>query len=137
MIVFLTRIPAHTKYNDIFKFIDPWLKGNLFRRSGYIRKINILNLKDPLTDKLEYHALVTIEPDNVANRVIKKLNRKAIKGKHIAVREYVLRNWHNDRRLNIHQWNEEHKDKRRHDRRRKKIQVIDSIVGRYQNHDSF
>jgi len=128
MIIFLTRIPADTKHDDIIDFIEPMLKGGLFKKSGYIRKINLLILKDIEINELEYHALVTVGPDKVAERVIKRLNRKPINGKHIAVREYVLRNWHNDPRINMHQWNEEFKDRRKADRRRKdKLEVVKKL----------
>jgi len=138
MIIFLTRIPADTKRDDIIEFIEPILKGGLFKKSGYIRKINILILKDTVANKLEYHALVTVEPDKVAERVIKQLNRKPINGKHIAVREYVLRNWHNDPRVSMHQWNEEFKDRRNADRRRKnKLKVVNNIAVELTGRDGF
>jgi len=129
MIIFLTRIPADTTHDDIIEFIDPILKGGLFKKSGYIRKINLLIFEDTEKGKLEYHALVSVEPDKVAERVIKRLNRKPINGKHIAVREYVLRNWHNDPRINMQQWNEEFKNRRKADRRRKnKLKVLKNIA---------
>ena len=87
MIVFLRRIPANTRKQDIIDFIEPALKGGLLQKAGRIEDIKILVFEDTQTKIMEYHCLVTIDSEDVANRIIKKLNRKAFKGKHIPVRE--------------------------------------------------
>ncbi len=128
MIVFLRRIPQETRIEDIIDFIEPVLKGGLFKKSGQIAKIEIMIMKDNSANKLEYHAQVIIEPDMVAERVIAQLNRKPILGKHIAVREFVYRLWQNDRRVN--QYGIPSIDERRiKDRRRgKKLEVVNKIT---------
>ena len=122
MIIFLGHIPANTTKNELVDYIEPVLKGGLFQKSGRVENVKILVLKDKNTHTMEYHGLVTVEPDAAANRVIKKLNRKVFKGRHIAVREYHFRTWHNDPRSNMHEYNEELMNKRKADRRRPKFE---------------
>jgi hypothetical protein len=129
MIVFLRRIPANTR--------EPVLKGGLLQKSGHIKNIKILIFKETQTKLLEYHCLVDIDPDAVANRVIKKLNRKAFKGKHITVREYFHRSWHNDPRVNMHELNEELVNKRQGDRRRPRLEVIPDLSDKFTSSKSF
>jgi len=137
MIVFLRRIPASTKKHDISDYLEPVLKGSLLQKSGEIKKIDILVVRDTQTQALEFHGLVEIEPESAANRVIKKLNRKVFKGKNIAIREYHQRSWHNDPRLNMHEWNEELANKRKGDRRRPRLEVEADLTSTFSSHDSF
>jgi RNA recognition motif-containing protein len=137
MIVMLRRIPANTKKHDVFDFIEPALKGGLLKKSGRIEDINILIFKDTQTMVMEYHCLVTIDSNAVAYRVIKKLNRKPFKGKRITVREYFPRSWHNDPRINQHEWNEELVDKRQADRRRPKLEVVEDISDKFSSSKGF
>lgn len=124
MIIILRRIPQNTKESEIIEFISPVLKGGLLKKTGHIENVKILVLKDNQRGTIEYHGLVTIDPDSAANRVIKKLNRKLFKNRIIMVREYFYRSWHNDPRVNMHQWNEELDDKRKKNRRRARLEVI-------------
>lgn len=117
MIVFFRRIPEQTNSQDIIDLVEPIVTGRIYQKSGYIEDIKFLTLKDTQTKALEFHALVSIDSDIAAERVIKKLNRKLFNGKHIAVREYHYRNWHNDPRINMHEWNEELANKRKLERR--------------------
>jgi len=124
MIVFLRRIPADTRKQDLVTYIEPFLKGGMLQKSGRIEGIKILVLKETQTNTMEYHGLVTIDSDAAARRVIKKLNRKAFKGKHIAVREYFYRSWHYDPRINMDKRNEELVNKRQGDRRRPRLEPV-------------
>ena len=127
MIVFLRRIPANTRKRDIVDFIKPVLKGGLLQKSGRIEEIKMLVFKDTQTKIMEYHCLVTIDSDAVANRVIKKLNRKVFKGKHITVREYFYRSWHNDPRIKMHEMNEELANKRQGNRRQARLEAVTDV----------
>ena len=91
MIVLLKNIQKDTLRSEIIKFISPIVKGGFFRAKGEIKFIRILEAKDSLSKLIEYHALVSIEPDKVAMRVIEKLHSKHFKGKRITVREYRKR----------------------------------------------
>ncbi|MGR9052725.1 MAG: hypothetical protein ACU84J_08765, partial [Gammaproteobacteria bacterium] len=108
-----------TKKYEITDFLKPALKGGLFTKRGQIDDIKIVELKDEANNIVEYHGLVRVEPDAAGERIIKKLNKKPIKGKHIIVREYVLRNWRNDRRVRRKdKGNISFPDRRQSDRRR-------------------
>ena len=99
MIIILVRIQAITTKQDIDELLSPVLKGGLFQKSGYIKRIKILILRDGINNSIEYHGIVAVDSDVAGKRAIKKLNRKAFKGKHIEVREYHLRTRHNDPRI--------------------------------------
>ncbi len=118
MMILLRRIPANTKKGHVVDFIDPFLKGGILQKPGRIENIKILVLKSDEMNGIEYHGIVTIDSDVVAKRLIKKLNGKAIKGKHIVVREYHHRLWQNDPRVNIQEWSEESATTRTANRRR-------------------
>ena len=123
MIIILRSISASTRKQDIENFIEPAIKGGFLRKNGHIEKISILVLRDTRTNKVEYHGLVTIKPDVVANRVIKKLNRKQINGKRVLIREYQIRRWQNDPRINRRDQIQEYKDMRLSDRRLWRVKV--------------
>jgi hypothetical protein len=99
MIVILKNIPENTTIQVIKDFLMPVIKGHWLRKAGQIENVSILSQKNIKTHLLHYHGLVEIQPDIVANRVIKQLNGKIILGKHIYISQYYLRDWHNDRRF--------------------------------------
>ena len=98
MIVFMKNIPDDTTRQEIIDFLMPVVKGGIFRTRGKITSIDILAIKDNNTNIMEYHGLAHIMPDQVGQRVIKKLHGQPFKGKRIALREYIERSWKNDRR---------------------------------------
>ncbi len=118
MILFLRKIPTDTTRTDIVEFLDPVLKGGFLQSKGHIENIELIILKDEDSKTVEHHALVTIDSESAGKRAIKKLNRKALNGKHIMIHEYVFRSWQNDPRENDGEWNEELQNKRKHSRRR-------------------
>ncbi len=124
MIIILRRISENTEKQEIVDFLDPILKGGLLKKSGHIEHIKLLILRDPNKNTIEYHGLVTIDSDSAAQRVIKKLNRKQFRNRNIIVREYFYRSWHNDPRVNMHEWNDEFKNKRKGSRRRIDLEVV-------------
>ncbi len=108
MIIFLRNIPNDTLRSDIAKFIFPAIKGGLFREKGEIKFIKLLAMRGMFVKTVEHHALVAIEPDKVALRVIKKLHSTHLKGKRIIVRQYSPRDKirgyytaHNDQRREL------------------------------------
>jgi len=124
MLILLRRIPQNTNEQDIIDFLEPALKGGLFKKTGHIESIQILVLKDTQRKTIEFHGLVSIDSEAAANRVIKDLNKTTFKNKPILVREYFHRSWHNDPRINMRQWNEELVDKRKSSRRRPRLEVV-------------
>ena len=124
MIIILRRIPENTKKSELIEFISPALKGGILKKTGHIEYIKILTLKDTQRNTIEYHGLVTIDSDAAAKRAIKQLNRKPFKNRNITVREYFYRSWHNDPRVNMGQWNDELKEKRKGNRRRPRLEIV-------------
>jgi len=124
MLILLRRIPQNTNEQDIIDFLEPALKGGLFKKTGHIESIQILVLKDTQRKTIEFHGLVSIDSEAAANRVIKDLNKTTFKNKPILVREYFHRSWHNDPRINMRQWNEELVDKRKSSRRRPRLEAV-------------
>lgn len=127
MILILKRISQSTLIPDIESFIRPSLKGGIFTKAGHLEKISIQMLQAANSDNAEFNALVRIEPDTVAKRVIKQLNRKPLNGKPINIAEYYLRLRDNDRRNRGHQ---PLTDRRRKERRRLDLQLIDITAQR-------
>lgn len=111
--------------NDIYEFVAPALKGGLFSKEGIIKDIEIITLKNKDINLKEYHALVSIEPESSALRVIKKLHGQRFKDKRITVRQYFTRRWQNDKRTENQQLNNEgFKEKRNNATRRRNMEVI-------------
>ena len=128
MLIFFRNIPASSRTEDFYKFIRP-VMGNGFLpafKKGRIVNVKIVQLLNTDTNTMEYHGLVRIDPDNVAQKVIKRLNRKPFKGVRINIREYHSRSWHNDPRIGLTS-RKKPNNLRHRDRRRRNVEVIDDI----------
>ena len=123
MIIIFKKIPANTTERQVEAFVAPALKGGLFSASGQIENISFWRYEIVQTETFEYYALVDVEPDSVAHRVIKQLDKKAINGKHIALQEYHARHWSNDRRVFKSVIERGSSNKRKADRRRKIVKT--------------
>lgn len=97
MKVILKYIPQNTTYKQILQFVEPTLKGGLFSKSGTIERILVLAQKSEAYNTTDFHAILYIQPDEAAKRVINKLHRKQLNGRYIAVAEYIERSIYNDR----------------------------------------
>jgi hypothetical protein len=137
MIVFLRNIPGDTLRSEIADFINPVIKGGLFSAKGEIKKIEILKLKDKDINLTEYHALVHIEPDAVALRVIRKLHGQRFRDRRITVRQYYARNWKNDRRTDSNETDAALKEKRKNPTRRRNLEILEDAAIEYSSRKSF
>lgn len=137
MKIILVAIHPDTTKQDIHQFIEPVLEGGLFSRKGVIENIEIKTLYDNKAKTMERHGLVTVNPDQAANRIIKKLHRKALKGKYIAVREYHIRSWHNDPRLKSASDELDFADRRTAERRRYYLQAVNHVEVGFTGYESF
>ena len=136
MIIFLRKIPADTKLSEIADFVEPALKGGWFRKSGTITKIDILTLHDTRLNTYEFHGLVTVEPDAMGFRAIKRLKGRRFKDKLIIVRQYFQRSWRNDPRLDNN--NTDFVDQRKADRRRgKDLETVRDISEKFSSAGDF
>ncbi|MGB4498615.1 MAG: RNA-binding protein [Methylococcaceae bacterium] len=102
MLVFFRNIPPTTQKSDLVGVIKPVIKRrfffDFFHRPGAIVNVMLLDLLDKKQNKVNVHGVVTILPDDVADLVIKQLDRKVINGRRITVRQYYIREEHNDPR---------------------------------------
>jgi hypothetical protein len=98
MMVFLRNVPPDVTLAEIMDFLDPAVRGGIFRRGGEVVSVNLLEVKVFRPPATEYHAIAHIKPDAVALRVIKTLHAQMFRGRRIALHEYTVRNWRNDRR---------------------------------------
>ncbi len=75
----------------------------------------------------ELHGLVTMEPEILADTVIKRLHLRHFKGRRVAVRRYYIRSLLNDRRRN-QEYNTapESHNRRFRDRRREDLEFFDN-----------
>lgn len=125
MFIILKNITASTLVPDIQNFINPALQGFL-KKSGTIEDIKIQMLQSIDSNHVEYNALVRIEPDVVAKRVIKTLNREKCNHRVINLSEFKIRLYQNDLRKNRYQ---KLNSKRKTDRRRR-LKITDITTER-------
>jgi hypothetical protein len=97
----LKYIPQNTTYKQILQFVAPALKGGLFSKSGTVEHITVLAQKERLSDTTDFHAILSIKPNEAAKRIINKLHRKQLNSRHIAVAEYIERSIYNSRTGNV------------------------------------
>lgn len=128
MLIFLRNIPANTSTEDIYKFIRPAMGNGLLSAfsKGRLVDAKIVKLLNIDNNTKEFHGLVKVDPDHVAEKVIKRLNRKPFKGMRINVREYRNRSWHNDPRLRMSSTMNS-LNQRKRDRRRRNMEIIDNF----------
>lgn len=122
MILIIKKINATTRVAQIEEFLAPALKGGLLKRKGVLERLEIKMFRHPDLASPEYHAIIKIEPDAVARRVIQRLNRKICDGKPVNICEYHVRYRTNDRREVMQSTRN---DRRVIDRRRKNIDITD------------
>jgi hypothetical protein len=132
MIVLFRNMPDDSYHNDIIAFTQPVIKGGLFRVQGDISRVEILALKENGYELYEFQALACIEPDAVAERVIKKLHGLYIRGSRIAIRQYHIRNWKNDRRSEVKEEDWQLQEKRTNPNRHRKLKVYKIALPEYQ-----
>lgn len=138
MIIFLRKIPAGTKLSELTDFVTPALKGGWFRKSGRIINVEILTLHDIRLNTYEFHGLVTVEPDAMGFKAIKRLKGRRFKDKLIIVRQYFQRSWKNDHRLHSLQADSDIAEKRKMNRRRgKDLEIVKDISEKFSSEGDF
>ncbi len=126
MFVFLSHIAPQTNHEDILEFVAPALRSRLkhLSQQGVLEEIKIIGLHDKATGLDEYHGLLIITPDPVAEKVIKNLNNQPLLGQRIEVREYRIRSAYNDPRRKSLYKSMVLKERRKSSRRRACLEVI-------------
>lgn len=116
MIIFIRNIGMEVTHIDILDFIESGMTKADINGSEFIGEIEIMQLKDPVTNKFEFHGLIAVEPDNLAIKVVDTLNNTKLLERLVTLREYVRRDKSNDPRLKyrpIAAVNEQRKSDRR------------------------
>lgn len=101
---------------NILDFIESGMTPAELESSKFIGDVEIMQLKDPMTNKFEFHGLIAVEPDNLAIKVVDTLNNTKLLERLVTLREYVRRDKSNDPRLKyrpIAAVNEQRKSDRR------------------------
>lgn len=130
MILIIKKITATTRVSQIEQFLYPVLKGGFLKKKGVIEGLEIKMFKHRDLNVPEYHAIVKVEPDVVAHRIIHRLNRKVCDGKPVNISQYHVRYRTNDRREGLQTIL---RDRRMFDRRRKNMEITDITKSRSGN----
>jgi len=117
VIIIFEKISPKTNVDDIRDFIVPALKGHILQKPGRIGYIKIEILKDSVGGKMDYYALVLVNSDSAAQRIIKRKNKRLLIGRRVKVRQFFVRSWRNDPRNKGDQKSEGIVDMRKGDRR--------------------
>ena len=118
MILFLKNIHSETKKYEIASFIDSVIYDGFL----LVEDIKIFSILDINSNTLETHGLVNVPKNEVAKRIIKKLDGMMFKGKSSEIREYANRSLENDPRdKSISGAEIDLKERRDSDRRRKPL----------------
>jgi hypothetical protein len=141
--LFIRKIPANTTLAELRDFIDSgvsWMERFRWGQRYRIIEAKILTIIDRSTREIEFHGLVTIEPDSLADQIIKRLHIKRFKGRRVAVRRYYKRSPLNDRRRDQDEpfASLQSSDKRCRDRRRQhQMEMIDDSIIKTTSMDTF
>jgi len=137
MNIFLRRIPANTKHEEIAEFVTPALNRGFFRKPGRIVNIEILTLRDNQLGSVEYHGLVTLDSEWSVTLAVKGLKNRRLNGRYVLARPYYHRSWRNDpRHLQTTTENAAYLEKRHGERRRgKHLEAIKNISDHFNSEE--
>jgi len=123
VIIFIRNIGMDAGHIDILDFIESGMTSTDFVDKEFIGDIEIMQLKDPMTNKFEFHGLITVEPEILALKLIDELNNTLLLNNAVKLREFVTRDKVNDPRLKYRPVSEA-KEKRKADRRRSDLDIL-------------
>lgn len=131
--LFVRKIPSDTTVTELKDFIDggvPLLWRIRLGRKFRIVTVKILTIFDKRLMEKEFHGLITIEPEAIADTLIRRLHAKQFKGRRVGVRRFHTRSARKDRR-HVGQGNETEdcsQNRRIRDRRRENLVVINESL---------
>ena len=123
MIIFIRNIGMEPTHIDILDFIESGMTAADLEASKFIGDVEIMQLKDPMTNQFEFHGLIAVEPSSLGVKIIEALNNTKLLGNAVTLREYVQRDKKNDPRLKYRPA-EVINDQRLSDRRRGDLDVV-------------
>lgn len=100
MEIIIPRLPLGSTVRDMEEFLKPALKIFWFiNKRSLIDRLKIKVYVDRTNECIELHGHIFTQDERLGKHICKKLNRKFFKNeKPVAVREYQIRSWQNDRR---------------------------------------
>jgi len=123
VIIFIRNIGMDAGHIDILDFIESGMTGSDFLDKEFIGDIEIMQLKDPMTNKFEFHGLIAVEPEVLALKLIDELNNTLLLNNAVKLREFVKRDKINDPRLKYRPVTAI-EEKRKADRRRSDLDIL-------------
>jgi len=123
VIIFIRNIGMEAGHIDILDFIESGITPSDFLNKEFIGDIEIMQLKDPMTNKFEFHGLIAVEPDVLGHKLIDELNNTLLLDNAVKLREYVRRDKVNDPRLKYRPI-KAIEEQRKADRRRSDLNVL-------------
>ena len=93
MQIFIPRLTKGTTQGDVYRLTQEILNSRImlpFAKKPVINSCDILCITDRY-DITEYHGLVTITPDKIAEWFIRKVRGRKLHGKLLVAREYYAR----------------------------------------------
>ncbi|MCB1759716.1 MAG: hypothetical protein KDI68_08040 [Gammaproteobacteria bacterium] len=131
MIILIPGIPADTNPDSLQQFLQNcmnsvWLLP-VFRRRGRVERCEVLRIKDPAQNRVEYHGLAYVDDETTGEALIKQISSCRIDGRTMQPRIYHSRSSNKERRMRSTDPEElAIVDRRRSDRRRNNL-IIDHI----------
>ncbi len=102
MLLFIRDVSKFSSKKEFSKFIAS-ARGRVgrfipFLNNFSLEKCEILRIEDKLEETIEYHGVVSIEPDKTCLTLINRLNGAVFLGKKVEVRPFIKRAPYKDRR---------------------------------------
>lgn len=132
MIVLLPDLNQNTKPEELHEYVANCMKNAwllpIFRRKGRLEKCEILRIKDPDNEKIQYQGLVYVDDEATGAALIKQLSGCRFSHNTLKPRIYHHRTNSRERRVSlVDSENIAIVDRRRSDRRRKNL-LIERVV---------
>lgn len=94
MKILIAHIPSRIERQDLMDLVEnsvrsTWL--SFIRRNGTVTKCKMVRILDLDTGGVEHHGLIDIFPERAAEKAIRRLNNKFLKGHRLTVRRWVDR----------------------------------------------
>ena len=87
-------------------------------KKSIIKRAKIIRILDPRDGSVEYHAIVQVDSEATADRIVEKITGKTVNGLFVTAHRYQKRFPARDRRRSYKLMNDSHTERRRLDRRR-------------------
>jgi hypothetical protein len=102
MLLLIKHIPGYLTKKELMTFIRS-ARGTMWRLFPIVGNIGldkcqILRIEDKQKETIEYHCLISVEPEKTAQTLLKKLDGARLFGRSVEVKPYVRRSPYKDRR---------------------------------------